>query len=240
MSDQYNASILSMLPDGKPPVPGSIEHLVSGLHMIHSVIRRGTESIIRAAPTVTEQNLKEFKEYILSYISNVISHHDHEEEIFFPILKEHFPPSLLTRLQAEHHDLHPSLDALTALVNSWFPSPQNPTPTPYNPQQVIDAVNKIKTLFFPHLEAEEEQCTIEWFRSKGLVKESKDILDKMNAAVRKDSPVFALPFIVFNLRPEERCLILDDMPWPVRKVLVPMVFCKWYSSYWQFAWFNEW
>jgi hypothetical protein len=81
-------------------------------------------------------------------------HHEGEDHSFFPAITAASPDAkaLVDRLEAEHHELVPKLDAVDAAVEAFEGQPGTDTQ-----RTVHDAIKEVRDLLFPHLEIEDAE-----------------------------------------------------------------------------------
>jgi hypothetical protein len=81
-------------------------------------------------------------------------HHETEDEHIFPVITEARPDAkaLIERLEAEHHDLVPKLDAVDAAVAAF-----EHAPTAESLRAAHDAIAVVRDTLFPHLDVEDNE-----------------------------------------------------------------------------------
>lgn len=200
--------------------------LSDGLIMIHKVISRALEvslnkcDIYISKKGIPEDEKKGFLLYTTSLVRVMHSHHHGEDDIVFP--------SFTGRIDAPYDKLrqdHVSMKAMLDDLEKRIESVSDETLT-----ELRDLLDVIHQAWGPHIRDEETSFSAERITAKMPAEEQKALADKVSRHGAKSSgpgPI-TLPFVIYNLRVSDRNEILAELPWILRKFLIPVAWrSKW-------------
>ena len=204
------------------------KYLSKGLDLIHKVLSRPLDvSILHIDKCINTNsvdflNHDGFKDYINSLCTVFNGHHHGEDEILFPTYEKKFENIDFSVLKNQHKNLHLIVKNLKEKINS-----KNPTIDSYI--QMRNLIYEIKDLWKVHRDLEEEIVELD-LEPKLSLKEQIDLADKLSKhgqSISKPANLI-LPFLIYNLDQKERDDFTSDMPWVLKKIVVPIIWkSKW-------------
>jgi hemerythrin-like domain-containing protein len=102
--------------------------------LIHNIIIRGLNSVVRQAPYVDDaskpdyntQNVKDLLFYVQAWCRNLDHHHSVEENTFFPLVEEATGVvGLMDDLEVEHEEFHGGVVALQRYAENMYARPDD-------------------------------------------------------------------------------------------------------------------
>jgi hypothetical protein len=203
--------------------PPSLAH---DLLRIHRAITRGISVALARGEEYLQTGFPDpgirtgFADYGKSLTIVLGTHHLGEDEIAFPLLKDKITSAPFERLSKNHQEI----EALLATVSKAIPSiAENGDKTGLT--ALVDGLRKIYDIWRPHIQTEET-----YFNQDDLAKVmSPEEQARISRAFGKhsqehDRPGYlVIPFVLFNLIPEDRATMAATMPGLLVKVLVPIV-----------------
>lgn len=192
-----------------------LPNFADDLVRIHKVItrgltittQRGTQFMKDGFPDATTR--QGFADYVQALAAVLSAHHLSEDEIAFPALKVKLPKAPYTRLAADHKFIESSLVTVRQLINDLEKGSSM-----MGWGLVIEGLKKDFTAWTPHILLEET------FFSKDAIADAMtpDEQAQLSISMSKYSqehagpPYLVLPFVLFNLAPEDRAAITETMP----------------------------
>ena len=205
---------------------GNGKHLSKGLELIHKVLSRpldvGISHLDRCLSSnkIDMENHAGFKDYISSLVTVFFGHHHGEDEIMFPTFEEKIKDSDFSKLKKQHKELHPLADKIKDKFNI-------DVPTIDNYREIRELLKETKDLWVEHRDEEEKtvELDIEPMLSS---KEQIELGEKVGEHGRSMSKpaTLILPFIIYNLEGNDREEFTSDMPWILKKFIVPVIWKK--------------
>mgnify|MGYP001313873413 CR=1 FL=1 len=202
------------------------KHLSKGLDLIHKVLSRPLDVGILHLDkclVLNEVDIEKhdgFKDYINSLVNVFSGHHDGEDEIMFPTFEKKIKDSDFSKLKEQHKKLHPLTEQIKNKVNI-------DSPTINNYKELRDLLQETKDLWVEHREEEEKTVELDLeplFSSKEQI-ELTDKLGKHGQSMSKPATLI-LPFLIYNLESNDRAEFTSDMPWILKKFVVPVIWKK--------------
>ncbi len=198
--------------------------LAGGMLTIHKIITRGLNTSIRKCDEylgkkgIPPGESEGFSMYMKSLKWITHSHHLSEDEIVFPYFKEHLEAPY-DRLKDDHDTMAGILGTLDQCI-SELPSGRV--------EKLRETLGEFDRLWKPHIKIEEENFTSEKLQAVIGMREQGILLEKLGEHGRKNSGPgpLTLPFVFYNLEGRDRKAFTKDLPWFVKKVLVPIVWKK--------------
>jgi hypothetical protein len=198
----------------KPP-----PNLGAGLLAIHRVLTRGIAvarengEVYAATGFPDDKTAEGYFRYVLALGSVMHGHHASEDEIAFPFLRDRLPDAPYDELAADHLTIHAVLDDIAAARESGSLADLNA------------ALTRLSELWQPHIQKEEEFFTPAVSAEALSVQENIELSRQSaehSSEVAQPAPL-TLPFILYNLEPEDRALMTESMPPELTQHLVPVV-----------------
>ena len=205
---------------------GNSKHLSKGLDLIHKVLSRPLDVGIShldkclISNKVDIENHDGFKDYINSLVNVFFGHHHGEDEIMFPTFEEKIKGADFSKLKKQHKELHPLAEKIKDKVNIDIP-------TIDNYREIRELLKETKDLWVEH--RDEEEKTVELDIEPVLSsKEQIELGEKVGEHGRSMSKpaTLILPFIIYNLEGNDREEFTSDMPWILKKFIVPVIWKK--------------
>ena len=199
-------------------------NIAADLIRIHSVVTRGLSVSLERGQTFAGDGFPDastregFVDYVQSLVSVLHAHHLGEDELAFPYLRDLLPGAPFDLLSEQHQQMVPILDEITAANEAVAAEPEG---------QSVNALNRALTqvdeLWHPHIQIEEEEFTVE--RGAELISVDEHIrLAQLFAKLSQEHAqpdYLVVPFILYNLAPEDRAIMAGSMPPVVTQELVP-------------------
>jgi hemerythrin-like domain-containing protein len=199
-------------------------NIAADLIRIHSVVTRGLSVSLERGQTFARDGFPDastregFVSYVQSLVSVLHAHHLGEDELAFPYLRDLLPGAPFDLLSEQHQQMVPILDEITAANEAVAAEPEG---------QSVSALNRTLTqvdeLWHPHIQIEEEEFTVE--RGAELISVDEHIrLAQLFAKLSQEHAqpdYLVVPFILYNLAPEDRAIMAGSMPPVVTQELVP-------------------
>jgi len=207
---------------------GSAKHLSRGLDLIHRVLSRPLDIGIShidsciSSKKVDMENHEGFKDYLSSLTTVFNAHHHGEDEILFPTFEKKINNADFSVLKKQHKELHPLVVQITAKIDV-----DNPSLNQY--QEIRNLLKETKDLWIKHRDEEEQLVELEMEPVISLAEqiELNNKLSKHGQSMSEPTNL-VLPFLIYNLEGAERDEFTNDMPWILKKFIVPIVWkSKW-------------
>jgi hemerythrin-like domain-containing protein len=186
---------------------------------IHRVITRGL--------TVSQENCQTFAEggfpddttregfwkYCQGLEANAHGHHMTEDELFFPFLRDRMPDTDFDQLMTEHKEMHAILAEVRAGREAGSLAVTR------------QGLSKMADLWDPHIEKEEKEFSPKIVAELMTIPEHIEMAQKAAALSQEHAQPapLAVPFLLYNLEPDDRAHFLAVMPAQVTQQLVPVV-----------------
>ena len=207
---------------------GRAKHLSKGLDLIHRVLSRPLDIGIShidsclSSKKVDMENHEGFKDYISSLTTVFNAHHNGEEEILFPTFEKQINNADFSILKKQHKELHPLMVQITTKIDVDNPSL-------YQYEEIRNLLKETKDLWIKHRDEEEQLVELEMEPVISLA-EQIDLNNKLSKHGQSMSEPanLVLPFLIYNLEGAERDEFTNDMPWILKKFILPIVWkSKW-------------
>lgn len=203
----------------------------SNVERIHNVMKRAMDTIVATDTKALQgDTLVRFMVFVKAFSTFLHSHHDHEEEIFFPdaVAKEpeRMKPVVET-LEAEHKQLIAQINRLVELSNNPL------TATVEAATEAKETVAAFKDSLCTHFDVEVKEMDANHYEKFYTDSEMQKQTNRAASAARRHTdPTLTMPLMLFNMSVEERKVFVPHLPWFVRTFLLPM-FIKKYSAVWE-------
>ncbi len=192
----------------------------------HRIITRSLEvAILNIDKYIEEETLsisegEGFLKYMQSFSSVLNAHHILENEKIFPYFKDKLPDAPYERLMAQHKEVEKSLSEINNGINSL-----NSKANDLESLKLLKSgLKKIDKLWHPHIRIEEKQI---YGKVKNLNISFKET-ERLRAEYAQffeehtNPPYLVIPFVLYNLSPEDREALAQGLPKIVTKQLVPV------------------
>jgi hypothetical protein len=202
----------------------NLPNLAGDFVRIHKAITRGlTVGTTRGSDFIksgfSDSSLQQgFALYLQTLIVVISAHHLGEDEVAFPALRQKLPTVPYDQLGADHVSIETALND----VKSNLPGMAGNNPAD-SLVKVVDGLNRILAIWRPHIQIEQSAFSAKAIAGAMSPAEQAEI----STAFAKHSqdhvgaPFFALPFVLFNLVPEDRAEMSALMPKMLIEDLIP-------------------
>jgi hemerythrin-like domain-containing protein len=205
----------------------STPNLGVDLLRIHSIISRGLRTSIEYSERFAKEGYpgnpvrEGFMSYVRSLVSILHGHHCTEDELAFPYLKEIMPDGPYDLLMSQHQTMVPVIAELKKVIEEQPASASESSSL----SKVRSLLQRIDEFWHPHIRIEEEFLTVE--RAAAAIAPDEHVrLARlfMEHSQQHTGPDFlVLPFMLFNLPPDQRSSFAELMPPVITEQLVPIV-----------------
>mgnify|MGYP000892622284 FL=1 len=185
----------------------------------HRLITRSLEIVIQNVNkflergAIEELNREGFLKYAQSFSIVLEAHHVLENEKIFPYFMDKLPDAPYDRLLTQHEWIKTSLSQINSGINNLKSNVHE-----------LESLNLLKTslgqidkIWHPHIQIEENQIY-------GRV-ESLNLSLKENNRLKEEyaQPAnLVMPFVLYNLSPDDRAVLASALPEKVTKQLIPI------------------
>ncbi|MFN2218495.1 MAG: hemerythrin domain-containing protein [Anaerolineae bacterium] len=195
------------------------------LVLIHRVITRGLEVGMRHAASFARDGYAGpaagagFALYLRALAGVLHQHHSGEDEIAFPFLRERLPGLPLDALIAEHVQMASVLEEMTPLLDMLKGQAGEGAAL----EAAGEALARLAKIWPGHIGVEE---TIISMKRLGTVAGAEELAAWL-ASMARHRPEGAapdavtVPFVLYNLSPEDRAIMAKNMPPLITQELVP-------------------
>jgi hypothetical protein len=200
--------------------------LAQDLIRIHKVITRalytslikGTEYLQSGFPQ--PQLIQGYSNYIHCLSEVLGSHHRGEDLIAFPAFMKVMPSAPYAQLSADHH----AVDMHLAIIRPAITDLSGDTPVK-GLKVIVDTLGKLSTIWEPHILLEEHFFSKETINAAIDLDEQRRIGEAASKHSQEHSgpPYWVVPFILYNLDPEDRAVMAANFPPAILNELVPIV-----------------
>jgi Hemerythrin HHE cation binding domain len=166
--------------------------------------------------------------YCKAFLRNIHEHHDHEDKVIFPLIRDKCPE--VEELDKDHKKLIPLLQELEDYCNSVLKDLSK-----WNAEYFLGIFKELQDLLLPHFAVEEDNSTPEIldqkFETAYIIKMHGDVIK----AAQKDAvPFTTFAFLYTHCNPKEREAFFGYIPKAVRKTLFPL-FIRRHKGYWKYS-----
>lgn len=192
--------------------------------LIHKMISRGINVSVEWGDKFSQQGFDNdhlqdgYIKYVKCLLKNLEHHHLVEDDVMFPFFHDKLPNTKFDQLEEEHEMITRLIEELSSipLLNNDDTNIQNDV------TEISQTLSKISDLWFKHIRLEEEDF-INLIGASVSQDESLFLLEKIST-YRDDlfEPYsLTMPFILFNLEPEERQIMAMELPPEIIEELIP-------------------
>jgi hemerythrin-like domain-containing protein len=199
--------------------------IAADLTRIHLVVTRGVAVAREHCQTYARDGFPDaatqegFIRYVEALVTVLDGHHLTEDEMVFPYLQTKLPDAPYAALMAEHQVVVQLLNQVSGILTA-IRSAGDPRPALADLEPVLA---RLDAVWHPHRQKEETHFTTESLAP--LIPPDEQARVGLEWAKHGQEhagpPPLAVPFILYNLTPDERAIMLHKMPPVVTQELVP-------------------
>jgi len=196
--------------------------VAADLVRIHRVITRGLEVSIRHSRAPLEAaTAAGFVAYVQTLAWVLHGHHVGEDQAAFPYLRQKQIDAPYILLVAEHGQMQAILDEVKPVLDRLAAKPGDRESLAF----VHKALSQLAGVWQPHIAREEEHLTAQAIAAAIGVEEQMSLAQRFAEHAQQNSGpnYLAVPFILYDLSPEDRAVMVGRMPPEVTQHLVPVV-----------------
>jgi hypothetical protein len=204
----------------------STPSLALDLIRIHKVITRGLyTSLIKGREYLQSgfpqpELIHGYSRYIHCLNEVLGSHHMGEDLIAFPAFMKVLPSAPYAQLSADHHAIEMLLTSIPQAITDL-----SSDRLVIGLKVILDTLDKLSAIWETHMLLEETFFSKEAINGAINLEEQKRIGEAATKYSQEHSepPQWVVPFILYNLEPEERVLMAANFPPMITEQLVPIV-----------------
>jgi hemerythrin-like domain-containing protein len=205
-----------------------------GLKRIHSVFTRAIAVSIEFSREYSQKGFPDpaiqegFTNYIKSFVSLLNSHHLTEDDLAFPYFMKKFPHAPYGRLAEDHHYIVGLLDQIQSAAEAAALGDH----TKENLAEMNRLLINLQEVWHPHIHVEEA----DFDQDKVNQAYSHEEQAKMNVefaehSTKNSGPDYlVLPFMLYNLAPDDRTAMERELPPIVSQQLIPIAWKEQWKS----------
>lgn len=208
-------------------------NIAVSLNNIHNIITRGLQVSIDGVQGVIQYSIldedrrKGFFTYVRALTSVLNSHHLTEDEIVFPYLHDKLPEAPYDALVDQHRKIVVILNEINLAVDKCERNDQLET----NLGKLENDLFRLYAAWRPHIRIEYVEIIS---KADALIPVEEQLrlvgLASQHGQKTAVPPELTVPFLLYNLPPEDRSVFSKDMPEEVLQHLVPVVWkAQWES-----------
>ena len=201
--------------------------------IIHRMISRSINVAVTRAEEFSQQGFEDegleegYTKYLTCLMKNLEHHHLVEDEIMFPFFQDRLPNIRFDHLVEDHH----KITALIEAVNSKLADGEGETTMKGHMDEILPLMTNISDLWFDHIEYEEDifiNIADDFVSQDESLALLGNIDDFRNDLFEPFS--LTLPFILFNLEPDDRKIMAMELPPEFTEELIPHVWKEEWES----------
>jgi hemerythrin-like domain-containing protein len=170
---------------------------------------------------LTSKNSDGFLKYLESLSSLLEGHHLVENEKVFPYFQDKLPGVPYERLMSEHSEIKAAL----ARINSAIADLKSGKDEIISLKSIKSSLDTIDGLWHTHIQIEESQLYTKIVTLKISTEETNMKMQEFTQFFQEHTsgpPYLNMPFVLYNLSPEDRAIFAKNFPETVLKQLVPV------------------
>ena len=213
--------------DKKSNFPAEV---VGDLRRIHSVMTRALKVSIEHShsfslkESVEPSETEGFILYARCLASMIHSHHISEDDLAFPYFKDKLADFPHDTLSAQHREMTIYLEE----INNSIERIENSGASKEELENLKNTFKLIQKIWMPHIRIEETHISED---NVGTVLDMKERiriggLISKNSQKHQKAGIIMLPFILYNMEPGDREVMLQAFPWFLRRIVVPLIIKK--------------
>ncbi|HWQ88340.1 MAG TPA: hemerythrin domain-containing protein [Desulfitobacteriaceae bacterium] len=194
---------------------------------VHHAITRGLEVSNKQILTFIQAGypntaIREgFATYVRTLGMVINAHHSAEDNVIYPYLRSRLPDAPYDQLSSEHKEMDVFLRELRESVEAFAVQAQD--------KVTLNNLNRIITdltnLWLPHI-AKEQLYLYDSAITEAVMNEEEQIKligDATKHSLEQGNPALIVPFVLYNLPPEERAAMSALMPPELIQEMIPKV-----------------
>lgn len=197
----------------------------ASLVLIHRVLSRAFEVGLQYTEAYAREGVPDpatgagLALYLSTLAGTLHIHHSGEDEIAFPFLQDKLPDVPVDTLVAEHHQMEAVLDELHPVLDRLRHNPEDGAAL----EAAHGALTRLAEIWPRHIDVEESTISVPRLLATITEEELGRWLQQMGQHRPEGAPPdpLTVPFILYNLSPEDRALMAGQMPPVVSQELVP-------------------
>ena len=205
-----------------------------GLKRIHTVFTRAIAVSIEYSREYSQKGFPNpviqegFTNYIKSFVSLLDSHHLTEDDLAFPYFKRIIPHAPYDRLHEDHQQIVVLLEQIQSAAEAAALGD--------HPKENLAEMNrllgKLQEMWHPHIHIEEtnfnQDEVNQGYSHEEQAKMNQEFIQHSAKHSRPDYLV--LPFMLYNLSPDDRAAMERELPPIVTQQLIPVVWKEQWKS----------
>lgn len=204
-----------------------LPNVAADLVRIHGVITRGLQVALEGSKTLYRAGYPDdstrdgYVDYVRTLVSVTHGHHLTEDDVAFPYFRELLPGAPWDALTEQHGEMQALLDQIEAAVDALLADLEDRGGL----LALLAALVRLSELWRPHIQTEEAHLSV----AKGAELVSLDEHIRLAQLFGQHSQEHAgpdylvVPFMLYNMPPEDRAVMAGNMPPIVTQQLVPVV-----------------
>lgn len=201
-------------------------NVATNLLFIHQVITRAIDVAIEGCAVFAENGFSDaslregFGNYVRTLVTVLRAHHQTEDELAFPRMQERVPAAPYEAMEDDHQVIDPLLAEVSAAIEIVERSDSTYRPA----RDLQNLLARLRDVWHPHIRKEEENFSPETLAKLFSTEEHLHLIGALSEHSRKIAqPDFlVVPFLLFNLPPDERARFSRSLPPLVTQELVPV------------------
>jgi len=193
---------------------------------IHAIITRGLRVSIEGVKKVGNSQFHDAEHhkglflYIQALVPVLHSHHLTEDEVAFPYFRDKLPDAPFDDLSKYHKEMVKVLDVISNALEKWE---RNDEPE-VNRRQVEKSLILLNEIWIPHIQSETDTFIVKADALLPMEERVRLVGEFAEHGVKHAVPhPITVPFLLYNLPPDERAVFSQGMPVEVVQHLVPVV-----------------
>jgi hemerythrin-like domain-containing protein len=160
-----------------------------------------------------------FVSYLRTFVNIVHGHHTLEDEIFFPFFKDRMPDVPFDEFAGVHETIKGLLEEMNSVIDTLAAG----TEVTQASQRLSELLQRMAEAWHPHISSEEASFTRERVEAVASLEELVQISEEISKYNQEHSQPLelAVPFVLFNLEPEDRAIFSQNIPQFITDDLVP-------------------
>jgi len=197
------------------------------LRLIHSLITRGIDVGLDRSQAFAQNGYPDaatragFATYIRTFACVVEGHHLAEDQVAFPYFRDKAPEAPFDRLSSQHLEIAALLVEITQAIEGAATDVE----ASGSLQRLHSTLTRLEAIWHPHIGIEEG--ILSPARTKALLgaEEHLKVMQMVaeHSLQHSGAEYLAVPFILYNLGPDDRAGFSQAMPPVVVQQLVPVV-----------------
>ena len=161
-----------------------------------------------------------FASYLQTFVNVVHGHHTVEDLIFFPFFRDRLPEVPFDAFASEHNTMKALLEDMSTAIDSMAAD----TKMARASARLHDLLVQVAQTWHPHIRGEESHFTEERVAAAATPEELASLSDQISQHNQEHSRPLELvvPFLLYNLEPEDRAIFSRQIPSFVVDELVPV------------------